>query len=75
MLVCHVVYPSVQDSYCTLREKRHMTDQQIYILLHNCLRLDAMASRILKGFVDDFSYILHRESMPSKAEGSMPLVQ
>ena len=25
-----MVSSSVQDSYCTLREKRHMTDQQIY---------------------------------------------
>ena len=31
MLVCHVGSRSVQDSYYTLREKRHMTDQQIYI--------------------------------------------
>ena len=26
------VYRSVQDSYCTIRDKRHMTDQQIYNL-------------------------------------------
>ena len=25
-------FESVQDSYCTPREKRHMTDQQIYII-------------------------------------------
>ena len=29
LLVCHVVSRSVQDSYCTLSGKRHMTDQQV----------------------------------------------
>ena len=34
LLVCHVVYRSVQDSYCTIRDKRYMTDQQIYMIFN-----------------------------------------
>ena len=44
LLVCHVVSRSVQDSYCTLSRKRHMTDKQIYFsgwprFVHTCLGL------------------------------------